>query len=62
VASLPVQGRAADGEIAEAELWDAEDGATEVELRRTVCQELGIAWGEDEFGWWAAIPGSLRRA
>jgi hypothetical protein len=41
------------------ELWD---GATEVELLRTVCHELGIASGEDEFGWWAAMSsGALRR-
>jgi hypothetical protein len=62
VASLPVQGRTPDGAIAEAELWAAEEGASEVALLRTICQELGVAWGEDEFGWWAAIPSSLRRA
>jgi hypothetical protein len=62
VASLPIQGRAPGGELEDAELLDAEDGATEVEMLRTICHGLGITWGQDDLGWWAAVPSSLRRA
>ena len=58
---IPIQGRTPDGELEDAELLDAGDGATEVELLRTICHGLGVKWGHDDFGWWAAVPSSLRR-
>ena len=61
VASIPIRGRTLNGELEDAELLDAEDGSTEVELLRTICHGLGVTWGEDELGWWAAVPRSLLR-
>ena len=29
------------------------------ELLRTVAHLLGVRWGQDEFGWWAAVPKSV---
>lgn len=48
---MQIQGRLPDGRTQDAELLDAGKDATEVELLRTVCQGLGLHWGEDEFGW-----------
>lgn len=55
---LPVQVRSANGDSAAAELLDAGPHATETELLRTVASRLGVQWGHDEFGWWAAVQGS----
>ncbi len=40
------------------ELLDAGPDSTEIELLRTVAARLGVKWGQDEFGWWAAIERS----
>ncbi len=40
----------------EAHLLNAEEGATEVELLRTIARGLGVNWGKDELGWWATVP------
>lgn len=40
-------------------LLDAGDTAPEIELLRTVAHLLGVRWGHDEFGWWAAVPRSF---
>jgi len=58
VALIPVQGRTSDGTIMDASLLDAGPEASEVELLRTVANGLGVVWGHDEFGWWAAVPSS----
>ena len=47
--------RAPDGAEIAGHLLDAGKDATELELLRTVAQGLGVRWGHDEFGWWAAV-------
>jgi hypothetical protein len=41
-----------------AELLDGGPNSTELELLRTVASRLGVKWGHDEFGWWAAVEKS----
>jgi len=56
VGVLAVKGKAADGTIAEASLLDAGPESNEIELLRTIAHGLGVRWGQDELGWWAAVP------
>src|SRR4051812_1566092 len=56
VTMIPVQGKAPDGVITDGSLIDAGPNAPEIELLRTVASGLGVIWGHDEFGWWAAVP------
>jgi hypothetical protein len=56
VASIPVTGKNLDGSTMEGRLLDAGTEATELELLRTVANELGVRWGHDNLGWWAAVP------
>lgn len=56
VAILPVQGRASDGTTIDGSLLDSGIDASSVELLRTVASGLGVRWGHDDFGWWAAVP------
>lgn len=58
VTMIPVQGKAPDGTITDGSLLDAGSEAPEIELLRTVASGLGVIWGHDEFGWWAAVPSS----
>jgi hypothetical protein len=58
VTMIPVQGKAPDGAIIDGSLLDAGAEAPEIELLRTVASGLGVIWGHDEFGWWAAVPSS----
>jgi hypothetical protein len=60
VASLPVQSTGPDGAAVPATLLAAQGDASEVELLRTICHALGVRWGHDDFGWWAAVPDRLR--
>lgn len=53
---LPVQGPTAQGTTANFALLDAGKEASEVELLRTIVKGLGVKWGNDDFGWWAAVP------
>ena len=39
------------------QILDGGESSTEVEVLRTVASRMGIQWGHDEFGWWAAYPG-----
>ena len=48
--------RAPDGKLVPALLLDAGPNATELELLRTVAGQLGVRWGHDDLGWWAAVP------
>lgn len=59
VLALDVMGRGPDGEPEPAQLLDAQGDATEVELLRMICATIGVTWGHDEFGWWAAVPQRL---
>jgi hypothetical protein len=52
---LPVVRRLPNGAHEEAILVDAQDGG-ELEMLRAVVASLGIAWGGDDIGWWAAVP------
>ena len=56
VGVLPVTGKGPDGRPYQAELLDAGAAATELELLRTVASRLGVRWGHDDHGWWAAVP------
>ena len=62
VVALEIVGRGPDGEEVPAHLLDAQGEAGEVELLRTICHTLGIGWGHDEHGWWAAVPRALTDA
>jgi hypothetical protein len=56
VAALPITFMGPDGSPVSARLFDAGKEATELELLRTVAQELGVRWGHDNLGWWVAVP------
>ncbi|MDB6136745.1 MAG: hypothetical protein JWM59_4988 [Verrucomicrobiales bacterium] len=56
VAVLPVQGRTPGGALTEGSLLDGGEAASELELLRTVAAGLGVHWGHDSLGWWAAVP------
>jgi hypothetical protein len=56
VAALEIQMKDASGEMLHADLLDAGAAATELELLRTVVNGLGVRWGRDDLGWWAAVP------
>jgi hypothetical protein len=56
VTELPVSATLPDGRVVAMALLSAGENATEVELLRTIAHSLGIQWGQDEFGWWAAVP------
>lgn len=53
---LAITLRGADGQPVDAELLDAGRSASEIELLRTLASRLGMLWGHDDFGWWAAVP------
>lgn len=53
---LPVQGQPAQGNPVAYALLDAGHAASEIELLRTIAKGLGVRWGYDEAGWWAAVP------
>jgi hypothetical protein len=53
---LPVQGQSAQGTPTAFALLDAGKEATEIELLRTIAKGLGVKWGQDDAGWWAAVP------
>jgi hypothetical protein len=36
-------------------LLDAGTQASELELLRTSAEGLGVKWGHDDLGWWAAV-------
>ena len=54
----PGQGKGTDANITDESLLHAGPEASEIELLRTVAGGLGVSWGHDEFGWWAAVPNS----
>jgi hypothetical protein len=56
VTELPVSARLSNGDVVGMTLLSASENATEVELLRTIVNSIGVQWGHDEFGWWAAIP------
>lgn len=59
VGELPIMVKGADGQPINGVLLDAGPEASELELLRTIAKRLGVHWGHDEFGWWAAV---LQRA
>ena len=60
VLALPIELAGTNGQRVPAYLLDAQGHASEDELLRTICHTLGINWGQDDLGWWAAVPQSLR--
>lgn len=56
VLTIPIKGVSPEGVEMDGSLFDAGTDATEIELLRTVAGTLGVNWGHDEFGWWAAVP------
>lgn len=56
VATLPMKGRSSEGKTISGVLADAGPDSTELEMLRTIAAGLGVRWGHDEFGWWAAVP------
>lgn len=55
---LPVNAKNADGTYVEADLLDAGNEVSELELLRTVAIRFSVRWGHDDFGWWAMAPKS----
>ncbi len=55
LSALSIQLKDDNGELQNGELLCAEKEATELELLRTVTQGLGVKWGYDDLGWWAAV-------
>ena len=62
VTELPVSARLPNGQVVAISLLSAGENATEVELLRTIVHSIGIQWGQDEFGWWAAVPSNSQSA
>lgn len=62
VTTLDVQMASSSGEAEAATLLDAGLAGSEIQLLRTIVHSLGISWGEDGRGWWAAIPRRLSDA
>ena len=56
VSAIPITLKELDGSDLPAELLDAGPDVSEPELLRTVAERLGIRWGHDDSGWWAAVP------
>lgn len=56
VAVIPITLKKPDGFDQSAELLDAGPNVSELELLRSVAQRLNIQWGQDDAGWWAAVP------
>ena len=56
VAVIEVMGNAPSGATSAASLLDAGSESSEIELLRTIASGLGVVWGQDELGWWAAVP------
>ena len=56
VTALPVSAKQPSGDVIAMTLLSADGNATELELLRTIVNSLGVQWGRDEFGWWAALP------
>jgi hypothetical protein len=55
LSSMEITYKKSDGETAIADLLNAEKGATEIEMLRTIASELGVQWGHDDLGWWAVV-------
>lgn len=56
VTTIPIEGKDEKGTPLSGSLLSCNLEATELELLRTVAAGLGVHWGHDEFGWWAAVP------
>ena len=56
VTALRATGKDDNGNPQAIDFLDAGPNATEVELLRTIAATLGVRWGHDELGWWAAVP------
>lgn len=55
VVCIPVVRRRHDGTREERILVDGQHGG-EIELLRAIVANLGVVWGGDDLGWWAAVP------
>jgi hypothetical protein len=53
---LPIQFKDQNGELRSGTLVAAPEAATELEMLRNIASRLGIIWGHDQLGWWAAVP------
>ena len=58
VTALSITIRGQDGAEFPGHLLDAGTEASELELLRTIANGLGVRWGHDDLGWWAAVPSS----
>jgi hypothetical protein len=56
VTALRITMNASSGQPTSGHLLDAGKEASELELLRTVATGLGVRWGKDDLGWWAAVP------
>jgi len=56
VTTIPIAMKLRDGLESSGFLIDAGHEATEIELLRTIAKMVGVRWGHDELGWWAAMP------
>lgn len=56
VGVLPIMFGDGKGGLQEGALLDAGANASEIELLRTIVSRMGVTWGHDQFGWWAAVP------
>ncbi|MDR0275360.1 MAG: hypothetical protein LBI48_08505 [Burkholderiaceae bacterium] len=54
--------RGKDGAEMPGHLLDAGSEVTELELLRTIASGLGVHWGRDDLGWWAAVPSATADA
>ena len=55
LAVLPIEVLDHQGGQVAAQLLCADEKASELEMLRTVASRLGVRWGHDDFGWWAAV-------
>jgi len=55
LSALSIQLKDNERTLQNGQLLCAEEGATELEVLRTVAHSLGVKWGQDDLGWWAAV-------
>lgn len=55
VSIMSIEMRTSDAESSPGVLLTAPENANELELLRTIASKLGVVWGQDDLGWWAAI-------
>ena len=58
VGVLSIEMKSSEGNARPGVLLTTHEKANELELLRTIASKLGVIWGKDDLGWWAALANS----